>query len=149
MDYESSVRLPLSEFERRENTALTLESCANLEFTFTSWGMYAVDCPPDQVCVKTILDNGFDENGRHEYITGSRGCAMRNSSRGEKHWMGCGVYKTNIVPPSETQDQWDLVCFCDTDYCNKAMRNEQVNLMLMLVMGYVISLSFLTVFQLR
>lgn len=108
-----------------ENTLLTLESCGSLDYTFSSWGLSAVDCGTDQVCVKTIVDEGVDEHGRHRgYFTSSRGCAMKYTAQGFTHRMDCGILKTNAVPPTDMiADKYHLICFCNADYCNKANRS--------------------------
>ncbi|ODN05828.1 hypothetical protein Ocin01_00833 [Orchesella cincta] len=108
--YYNEAQTSQSKLEKLENTALTLESCANLEYSsFSSWGMYAVECGPGQICMKTLIDDGFDESGRHHYFTSSRGCAMRNTSFGKIHDLGCGILNTNVVPPADTtQDKRDL-----------------------------------------
>lgn len=87
--------------------------------------MYTVDCAPGQICAKSTIDDGFDENGVHRYVTGSRGCAMPNTSFGKVHELGCGEYKTNLIPPADTNQKfWDLICFCNYDYCNGVGINE-------------------------
>ncbi|CAL8103192.1 unnamed protein product [Orchesella dallaii] len=117
----NEAETPKSKLEKLEDTALTLQSCANLEYSFSSWGMYSVDCGEGQICMKTVIDDGFDETGKHHYFTSSRGCAMRNTSFGKIHPLQCGILATNLIPPADmTQNRKNLVCFCESDYCNSS-----------------------------
>jgi len=105
--------------DKLEDTVLALESCANLGYSFASWAAFAVDCGPEKICMKTVIDDRFDENGKHHYYTSTRGCAMRNTSFGKIHPLGCGIQKTNLIPADTTiQNRFDIACFCNTDYCN-------------------------------